>query len=50
VVTPEERLVQIVTGLEVVGLSCLVMSDHAVRYYGLARNTIEFDLHLAPGG
>src|SRR5262249_36652269 len=26
------------------------MGGHAVRYYGLARNTIDFDLHLAPDG
>jgi hypothetical protein len=47
-VSPEERLAQIVTGLEAAGLSCLVMGGHAVRYYGLIRNTIDFDLHLAP--
>lgn len=46
----ELRLVQIVAGLEAVGLSCLVMGGHAVRYYGLPRNTIDFDLHLAPEG
>jgi hypothetical protein len=46
----EERLAQIVTGLEAVGLSCLVLGGHAVRYYGLLRNTIDFDLHLAPDG
>jgi hypothetical protein len=46
----EERLAQIVTGLEAVGVSCLVMGGHAVRYYGLSRNTVDFDLHLAPGG
>src|SRR5262245_43548930 len=26
------------------------MGGHAVRYYGLSRNTIDFDLHLAPDG
>jgi len=30
----EERLAAIVTALESVGLSCLVMGGHAVRYYG----------------
>jgi hypothetical protein len=47
-VTADERLAQIVTGLEAAGLPCLVMGGHAVRYYGLGRNTIDFDLHLAP--
>jgi hypothetical protein len=44
----ELRLAQIVTDLEGVGLVCLVMGGHAVRYYGLSRNTNDFDLHLAP--
>jgi hypothetical protein len=47
-VTPDERLAGIVTALESVGLPCLVMGGHAVRFYGLQRNTIDFDLHLAP--
>ena len=46
--TPETRLAQIVTALEGVGLRCLVMGGHAVRFYGLQRNTVDFDLHLAP--
>ncbi len=45
---PEERLAGIVTALESVGLSYLVMGGHAVRFYGLQRNTIDFDFHLAP--
>jgi hypothetical protein len=49
-VTPEERLAGIVSALESVGLSCLVMGGHAVRYYGLQRYTNDFDLVLAPGG
>lgn len=44
----ERRLAEIVTDLESVGLVCLVMGGHAVRYYGLWRNTNDFDLHLAP--
>jgi hypothetical protein len=48
-VTPDERLAGIVTALESVGLTCLVMGGHAVRFYGLQRNTTDFDLHLAPG-
>jgi hypothetical protein len=47
-VTPDERLAGIVTALESVGLPCLVMGGHAVRFYGLQRNTVDFDLHLAP--
>lgn len=43
----EERLAEIVTALEEVGLTCLVMGGHAVRYYGIDRNTIDFDLHLS---
>ncbi len=46
--TDELRLAQIVTDLESVGLACLVMGGHAVRYYGLRRDTNDFDLHLAP--
>jgi hypothetical protein len=46
--TGEQRLAEIVTDLESVGVVCLVMGGHAVRYYGLYRNTNDFDLHLAP--
>jgi hypothetical protein len=41
-------LAEIVTALERVGLTVLVMGGHAVRYYGLDRNTIDYDLHLSP--
>ena len=44
----DERLARIVTALESVGLHYLVMGGHAVRFYGLQRNTIDFDFHLAP--
>jgi hypothetical protein len=47
---PEERLATIVAALESVGLSCLVMGGHAVRFYGLQRHTNDFDLTLAPDG
>ena len=46
--TGEERLAEVVTALENVGVTCLVMGGHAVRFYGLARNTDDFDLHVAP--
>ena len=45
---PEARLAEIVAALEAVGLNCLVMGGHAVRFYGVDRNTGDFDLHLAP--
>jgi hypothetical protein len=31
-----------------VGLTVLVMGGHAVRYHGLERLTIDYDLHLSP--
>jgi hypothetical protein len=49
-VNPEERLATIVQALEAVGLSCLIMGGHAVRFYGLQRYTNDFDLTLAPDG
>ena len=36
----DERLASIVTALESVGLHYLVMGGHAVRFYGLQRNTM----------
>lgn len=45
---PDERLASIVAALESVGLTHLVMGGHAVRFYGLQRNTTDFDLHLSP--
>ncbi len=47
---PEERLAAIVAALDSVGLSCLVMGGHAVRFYGLQRHTNDFDLTVAPDG
>lgn len=44
---PDARLAEIVAALEGAGVSCLVMGGHAVRYYGLSRNTIDFDLYVA---
>lgn len=46
--TPEERLGEIITALESVGVRALVMGGHAVRFYGLARNTNDFDLLVSP--
>ncbi len=45
---PDARLAEIVAALEAVGLNCLVMGGHAVRFYGVDRNTADFDLHLSP--
>lgn len=48
--TAEERLAAVVSALESAGVSCLVMGGHAVRFYGLARATIDFDLHVSTDG
>jgi hypothetical protein len=48
-VTPDARFAEVVSALEAVGISCLVMGGHAVRHYGLARNTNDVDLHLSAG-
>lgn len=45
--TTDERLAWVAAGLEAGGISCLVMGGHAVRFYGLARNTNDFDLQAA---
>jgi hypothetical protein len=47
-VNPEARLAEVAAALESVGLSYLVMGGHAVRFYGISRNTIDYDLHLSP--
>jgi hypothetical protein len=49
-VNPEERLAAVARALEAVGLSCLILGGHAVRFYGLQRYTNDFDLTLAPDG
>ena len=41
--TPDERLAQIARAAEEGGLPCLAMGGHAVRYYGVDRNTVDFD-------
>ena len=43
------RLAEIVAALEGADTRCLVMGGHAVRFYGLNRNTSDFDLNVAPG-
>jgi hypothetical protein len=43
---PDIRLAEIVAALEGAGVRCLVMGGHAVRYYRVSRNTIDFDRML----
>ena len=45
---PAVRLAEIVTALKQVGLTVLVMGGHAVRFYGISHNTIDYDLHESP--
>jgi hypothetical protein len=47
-VSPDVRLAGVVGALEAVGISCLVMGGHAVRFYGLSRHTNDVDLHVSP--
>jgi hypothetical protein len=47
-VIPDVRLAEVVTALEAVGISCLVMGGHAVRFYGLTRHTNDVDLYVSP--
>ena len=44
---PETRLAQLLTIIENAGLRCLVMGGHAVRFYGVGRNTIDFDFYVS---
>ena len=44
---PDERLAAIAAVLEEGGVPFLVMGGHAVRFYGLRRDTADFDLHLS---
>jgi hypothetical protein len=46
-VSGPQRLAAIAGALEEVGLTYLVMGGHAVRYYGVDRNTVDYDLHLS---
>jgi hypothetical protein len=46
-VTTDERLAELFVELRGLGLPCLVMGGHAVRYYGVDRSTFDFDFHLA---
>jgi hypothetical protein len=46
-VTPDQRLGQIVRALRDVGIDALVMGGHALRYYGVDRNTVDYDFFTA---
>jgi hypothetical protein len=37
---------QVVAALQQAGFEPLVMGGHAIRYYGVGRNTVDFDFHL----
>lgn len=43
----DERLATIFLELERLGYRALVMGGHAVRFHGVDRNTLDYDLHLA---
>ena len=45
--TPEEKLAYLSRSLQSAGIDVLVMGGHAVRYYGIGRNTIDFDFVTA---
>jgi hypothetical protein len=45
----EARLAEILTALDNAGAVYLVMGGHAARYYGVERNTADYDLHLSLG-
>lgn len=45
--TATERLVDLADALDQAQIPFLVMGGHAVRYYGLERNTADFDFHLS---
>ena len=41
-----ERLTEIVSALDRLEIPYLVTGGHAARYYGIERNTIDYDLHI----
>jgi len=47
VLSGPDRLAEIAGALDEVGVPYLVMGGHAVRFYGVDRNTIDFDLHVS---
>jgi hypothetical protein len=49
-VTPTARLIEVVGALNHAGIRFLIMGGHAVRYYGIDRNTSDFDFHIGLEG
>jgi hypothetical protein len=45
--TPTDRFVRVATALADAGFRFLVMGGHAVRHYGVDRNTLDYDFHLS---
>ncbi len=41
------RLLAVTQALSEAGLKVLIMGGHAVRYYGIDRNTFDFDFHIS---
>jgi len=46
-VTSDQRLAQVATALELVEIPYVVMGGHAVRHYGVSRDTLDFDFHVS---
>ena len=44
--SPTARLLEVTDTLAKSGLGFLIMGGHAVRYYGVDRNTLDFDFHI----
>src|SRR5262245_57591324 len=42
----EDRLAFLYAELEALGVRTLVMGGHAVRVYGVGRNTVDYDVHV----
>ena len=44
--SPTARVLEVTDALAKSGLQFLIMGGHAVRYYGVDRNTLDFDFHI----
>lgn len=44
---PTDRFLRVASALQDAGFLFLVMGGHAVRHYGVDRNTLDFDFHLS---
>lgn len=45
--SPTARLLEVTDALTEAGLQLLIMGGHAVRHYGVDRNTFDFDFHVS---